>query len=166
MKLPASFEHPKAVPAAIVLISAAALASALIAQYGFGLKPCVLCHYQRYAFIAALALGVIGLFAAPRLLTGLAGLAFLTGAAIAMFHVGVEQQWWEGTAGCHTPEINLDASIDELRNSLLNTEFVACDKIAWSLFGISMAGYNALFSLIFALASFRAAAKMKSREAP
>ena len=166
MTLSAPFNHPKAVPAAIVLISVAALASALIAQYGFGLKPCVLCHYQRYAYIAALAFGLLGLFAAPRLLTGLAGLAFLAGAAIAVFHIGVEQQWWEGTAGCHAPALNLDASIEELRNSLLNTEFVACDKIAWSLFGISMAGYNALFSLIFALASLCAAAKMKSKEAP
>jgi disulfide bond formation protein DsbB len=47
----------------------------------------------------------------------------------------------------------------------MGTEFVPCDKVAWSLFGISMAGYNALFSLLFGLASFAAAAKMKSQEA-
>ncbi len=32
-----------------------------------------------------------------------------------------------------------------------------CDAVAWSLFGISMAGYNVLASLGLALASFWAA---------
>ena len=32
-----------------------------------------------------------------------------------------------------------------------------CDQIAWSMFGISMAGYNALISLALALASFAVA---------
>ena len=38
-------------------------------------------------------------------------------------------------------------SIDELREAMLGTRFVPCDEIPWELFGISMAGYNFLFSL-------------------
>ena len=159
------FTHPKAAPAAAALVSAAALAIALISQHVFGLQPCVLCHYQRYAFVVALVLAVLALLAKPRLFLALAGLAFLTGAGIAAFHVGVEQGWWQGTAGCHAPTFDSTASVDEMREALLNTDFVACDKVAWSLFGISMAGYNFLFSLLFGLASLVAAAKMKPREA-
>ncbi|MEX1306373.1 MAG: disulfide bond formation protein B [Rhodovibrionaceae bacterium] len=164
MTLPAPFDHPRAVPAAIALVSAAALAAALIAEHVFGLAPCALCHYQRYAYVAALLLGLLGLFLNPRLLVALAGLAFVTGMGIAAFHVGVEQGWWQGTAGCSAPAFDLNATVDQMRESLLNTDFVACDKVAWSLFGISMAGYNALFSAIFALASFAAAAKMEDKE--
>lgn len=157
--------HPKAAPAAVALVSGGALAIALIAEHLFGLAPCALCHWQRYAYLAALACGLLGLYGAPRVMVALGGLAFLAGAGIAGFHVGVEQGWWQGTAGCQGPAFDPTASVDEMREALMNTEFVPCDKVAWSLFGISMAGYNALFSLIFALAGFAAAAKMKRREA-
>ncbi len=87
----------------------------------------------------------------------LAGLAFLTGAGIAIFHVGVEQLWWRGTTECHAPVFDPNASIADLREQLLGTGFVACDEVQWSLFGISMAGYNVLASLGLALASLWAA---------
>ena len=160
------FDHPRLVPALIVAVSLGALAAALASQYWGGLQPCVLCIYQRYAYLGAAAFGLLGLTAGPR--TGarraavaLAGLAFLTGAAIAAFHVGVEQLWWRGTAECHAPALDPNASIAELRKQLLETTFVACDEVPWSLFGISMAGYNVLASLGLALASFWAARKTR-----
>jgi disulfide bond formation protein DsbB len=36
-------------------------------------------------------------------------------------------------------------------------EVPKCDQITWSMFGVSMAGYNALISLAMALASFAVA---------
>ena len=159
-------DHPRAAPALIVAVSLGALAAALASQYWGDLQPCVLCIYQRYAYLGAAAFGLLGLIAGPR--TGarraavaLAGLAFLTGAAIAAFHVGVEQQWWRGTAGCHAPAFDPNASIAELRKQLLETRFVPCDAVPWSLFGLSMAGYNVLASLGLALASVWAARNTK-----
>ncbi len=159
-------DHPRLVPALIVAVSLGALAAALASQYWGGLQPCVLCYYQRYAYLGAAAFGVLGLIAGPR--TGarraavtLAGIAFLTGAAIAVFHVGVEQLWWRGTSECHAPVFDPNASIADLREQLLGTGFVPCDQVQWSLFGISMAGYNVLASLGLALASFWAACRIK-----
>ncbi len=159
-------DHPRVVPALIVAVSLGALAAALASQYWGDLQPCVLCIYQRYAYLGAAAFGLLGLIAGPR--TGarraavaLAGLAFLTGAAIAAFHAGVEQQWWRGTAGCHAPAFDPNASIAELRKQLLETRFVPCDAVPWSLFGLSMAGYNVLASLGLALASVWAARHTK-----
>jgi disulfide bond formation protein DsbB len=139
-----------------------ALGFALMAQYWGGLQPCVLCIYQRYAHGAAGGAGLLALALAARhagryaaarqLLTGLGGLALLAGAAIASFHVGVEQRWWRGTDGCHAPGFDGDLTIDELREALLGTRFVPCDEIPWELFGISMAGYNFLFSLALGVA--------------
>ena len=155
-------DHPRLVPALIVAVSLGALAAALASQVWGDLQPCVLCIYQRYAYLGAAAFGLLGLIAGPRTrarraAVALAGLAFLTGAAIAAFHVGVEQLWWRGTAGCRAPAFDPGASIAELRKQLLETRFVPCDEVPWSLFGISMAGYNVLASLGLALASFRAA---------
>ncbi len=164
-----AMDHPRLVPLLILLISLAALATAYASEFWGGLKPCVLCIYQRYAYGAAGALGLTGLAlgARPdprRLLTALAGLAFLAGAAIAFFHVGVELHWWRGTAACHAPQFDPSLSIEELREQLLATDFVPCDQVPWSLFGLSMAGYNVLASLALGLASFWAAQRMTAKQ--
>jgi disulfide bond formation protein DsbB len=162
-------DRPRLVPALIIAVSLGALATALASQYWGGLQPCVLCYYQRYAYLAAAAFGLAGLIAGPRTAARraavvLAGLAFLTGAAIAAFHVGVEQQWWRGTSECHAPVFDPNASIADLRKQLLETDFVPCDEVQWSLFGISMAGYNVLASLGLALASFWAAGNLGRKQ--
>jgi disulfide bond formation protein DsbB len=148
--------------ALIFAISAALLAGALAFQYWGGLQPCVLCLWQRYAHVAVMGFAVLAfLFGRSSggavLLIG-AGLAALAGAGIAGFHVGVEQHWWQGTAECGST-LGPAATIDELRARLLAQPVVRCDEIAWSLFGISMAGYNFLLSL--ALAGFAFAAALR-----
>ncbi len=145
-------ERPRFLPAVIAAAGFGALALAFASQVWGGLDPCVLCIYQRYAHGAAGALGLIALALAarPRVrrrLVGLAGPVFLAGAAIALFHVGVEQSWWRGTAACHAPAFDPDLSLEELREQMLGAPFVPCDVVRWALFGISMAGYNFLFSL-------------------
>jgi len=160
-----ALEYPRLIPALIVAVSVGALGTALFAQYVGDIRPCILCVYQRYAYLAALAAGIIGIVVggnpvARRLTIALAALAFLAGAGLAFFHVGVEQLWWRGTAECHAPAFAPGASIADLRKQLLQTDFVACDQISWSLFGISIAGYNMLASLTFAAASLWAALRM------
>jgi disulfide bond formation protein DsbB len=130
--------------------AAAALIAALIAQYGFDLLPCILCVYQRYAHGTALALALLAVpLAGPagRLLLAGSGLAYLGGAGLGVFHVGVEQHWWQGFTGCTTPAFDPEAGIDALREALMATPVVRCDEIPWELFGISMAGYNVFYSL-------------------
>ncbi len=160
-----AIDHPLLTPAAVVAVSLGALGVALLAQYAGGLQPCILCTYQRYAYGAALAAGITGVVAgghrrARRAAVAIAALAFLAGAGVAFFHVGVEQLWWRGTAECHAPVLDPNASIADLREQLLRTDFAACDQVPWSLFGISIAGYNVLASLVFAAASLWAAARM------
>jgi disulfide bond formation protein DsbB len=146
-------------PALIAAASILVLAAAFAFQYLGGLQPCVLCIYQRYPYGVAIALGVIG-FLLPRgraqsVLLGLAALVFLVDAGIAAFHVGVEQHWWEGTAACGGAAPAVPQSLGSLMQSLAK-EPVRCDAIAWSMFGVSMAGYNFLVAL--ALAAFSAVA--------
>jgi disulfide bond formation protein DsbB len=129
-------------------VAAAALLGALGFEHLGGYPPCQLCHWQRYAHGAALALALVALplaGGARRLATAASGLAFLAGAGIAGFHVGVEQGWWQGLPGCSAPDIG-GLSVEQLRETLMNTQVVPCDEVAWSLAGISMAGWNLLLS--------------------
>ena len=155
--MPRILQKPWFLPAVLAAAGFGSIGLALAAQHWGGLQPCILCIYQRYAHGAAGAAGLIALALAARpaarqLLTGLGALALLAGGGIAGFHVGVEQRWWRGTEGCHAPSFDTDLSVDELREAMLGTNFVPCDEIPWELFGISMAGYNLLFSLALGLA--------------
>jgi disulfide bond formation protein DsbB len=137
-----------------VLVPAALLGGAYVAQYGFGLYPCEMCWWQRYPHFAALAFGLIA-FAAkpPRVWTALAGLAILTSGLIGAFHAGVEYGWWQGITAC-TATAPASAALD------FSAPTVRCDVAQWTLWGISLAGFNFLISTIggaavVALAAYR-----------
>jgi disulfide bond formation protein DsbB len=132
----------------VLLAAVAVLGAALASQYWGGLRPCVLCLYQRYPYAVVIALMVAAGFGNSRIATILlvaSGLAFLVGAGIGAYHVGVEQHWWVGTAECGSTD-SAD-TVEALKAKLLGRAPVRCDEVAWSLFGISMAGYNVLTSL-------------------
>lgn len=132
---------------AVALISLLSLAAAITAQFGFGLKPCALCLYQRIPFSINVILGLLGavLVAHTRAFIALSGLSFLANSGIAFYHSGVERKWWAGLEGCSTPDMS--GSIEDLMARIQNTDVTRCDEIPWEMFGLSMANYNALMCL-------------------
>ncbi len=135
------------------LIGITALIIAYISQYGFGLNPCELCWWQRYPYmIMAGVLPVTFLrgLGNNRAALGLVALLFAVGAAIAGFHTGVEQKWWEGLATC-SGVADLSGDVDAALSAIMNAPIIKCDEIAWSLFGISMAGFNFILASIMTL---------------
>ena len=160
-------DRPALLFAALALASGLMLGGAFAFQTIGGFEPCVLCIWQRYPYGAVIILGVLGAGLArgakPRpgaliAVMGLIALALLTDAAIAGFHVGVEQQWWQGTQAC-VGATGAD-SIEALRAQLLALKVVRCDAVAWSLGGVSMAGYNMAAALGLGLVAGLAARRM------
>jgi disulfide bond formation protein DsbB len=139
-----------------MLGSVALLAGALAFQYVGGLAPCPLCILQRWPHVVVVVLGLAILAWPSRGLAVLAGLTMLVGAGIGVYHVGIEQNWWEGPATCTAPVAGSVAP-GELLDRILEAPVVACDAIAWSWLGVSMAGWNAILSLALAVLWFRAA---------
>lgn len=148
--------HAPQAPLAVLIASVATLGIALISQYGFGLQPCILCIWQRWPYVATsvIALLALALVRSPRLqgiLVIAACIVFLFGAGIAAFHVGVEQHWWAGTAEC-VGGGGAD-TVDALRQQLAGKPIVRCDEAQFRLLGVSMAGWNFLASLFYAMSS-------------
>jgi disulfide bond formation protein DsbB len=130
-------------------VPALLLGGAYLSQYGFGLFPCEMCWWQRYAHFAALALALVSTLAAPkRLWIGLAGLAILGAGLLGAYHAGVEYKWWEGLTTCSS------TSAGNSLEDILNAPLIRCDEPQWTLFGISLAGFNFLFSTAGAIAVF------------
>lgn len=152
-------------PLLILAASAIVLGSAMASQYWGGLVPCKLCIWQRWPYVATIAAAVLALFVfrstgARRALMGICAIAFAIGGGIAVYHAGVELGWFPGPTSC-TGDATLGAqTVEDLRRALLAQPVVRCDEIQWSLFGISMAGYNAIVSIMLAAASFYAAINM------
>lgn len=137
--------------------SAGLLGGAFAFQHIGGLAPCQLCLWQRWPHAVAILIGILALAMGWRRLLWLGALAALTTAGIGIFHVGVEQHWWEGLATCTAGSISGISTADLLDPTVDVAAPVRCDEIAWSLFGISMAGWNVLVSLGLALIWIRAA---------
>ena len=150
-------------PGFFVAASVAVLAGALGFQYIGGIAPCVLCHWQRLPYVIVVALGAAAL-ALPRqrawLLFAMAA-ALLAGSGVALYHVGVEAGWFQGTAACGASGIA--GSIAELRTQIMTAPTARCGDIAWSLFGLSLADYNLIISTLLAALAFRAAAMAAPR---
>jgi disulfide bond formation protein DsbB len=149
-----------------------AAATMLATAHGFelaGYQPCYLCLKQREVYWLAMAVAAAA-FAAPRLVKAPAimpslwnvalGLIFLTGMGVAIYHAGAEWKFWPGPTTCSLGAINFDpkAMLDALDKPMHPP---SCEDAAWRLFGISMAGYNAVISLALAGLSFAAAAKVR-----
>jgi disulfide bond formation protein DsbB len=154
-------ETSRRLPLLVVAAGVIALGTAFGSQYWGGLQPCVLCVYQRWPYGVAIVLGLLALMVEGRprgWLLGLAGLTFLAGGGIAVFHVGVEQGWWQGTTQCGA---SFTAnSIEALRAQIMAAPVVRCTDIAWSFAGISMAGFNAIISAILALVMLTGARRL------
>jgi len=149
--------------ALVALASALVLGAAFFMQYAVGLAPCPLCIAQRWPYAVVIVLGLAGLVpglspSSRRALLGLAALAFLTGAGIAVYHTGIEQGWFAGPESCSGIGVTGD-TVEELRRRLSAAPVVRCDEVPWSLFGISMAGYNAAVGLV--LGAFAATAALR-----
>lgn len=124
------------------------------AAYGFqhlgGMAPCKMCLWQRWPHGAAIIIGIAAIITDKKQLAWLGMLAVLTTSALGLYHAGVELSWWQGPTTCTSGSI-AGLSTDQLLDQIMNAPVVRCDEIAWSLWGISMAGWNAIASFALAL---------------
>ena len=144
---------PGRFPIFVLAASAALLGGAFISQYWGGLAPCELCLLQRWPWAAAIIISLIAITVGSRsTLLWLALLLFAVfaiGSALAFYHVGVEKHWFAGPSACMGAATAAD-TVEALKAQILRQMPVRCDEPAWSLWGISLAGWNLLASLVMA----------------
>jgi disulfide bond formation protein DsbB len=114
-----------------------------------------MCWWQRYAHFVALALALLSLALRSfpdrgRSLVWLAALAILTSGGIGAYHAGVEVGIFEGFTQC-TSSVGAGLSGEELLKAVMAAPLVSCKDIQFSFLGISMAGWNAILSILAAL---------------
>jgi disulfide bond formation protein DsbB len=150
-------EVPAVTALIVALVGTLTIAGAWFFELVIKLKPCPMCLEQRWPYYIGIPLALIVALAAwkqaPRriVVLGLVVLALLmlVGAAMGSYHAGVEWKWWPGPTECTgTPEFGGPGG---LLNRLQTINIVRCDEAPWRLLGISLAGFNAIISLVLAL---------------
>ena len=137
------------------------LAGALGSQYLGGLYPCEMCHWQRWPHYAAILVAALS-FAVPHRPTRMlfvlfAAVLIALSGGIGIFHAGVEYHWWPGITPCSTDVAHGDPMA--ILTEQLGKPLIRCDAAQWELFGISLAGFNAILSLSGAIAVFALAVR-------
>jgi len=96
--------------------------TALLLAYGVeqfgGILPCHLCIYQRYVYQAILCTAFV-----PFINNNLSRFALLAqlvlllcGIGLSVYHIGVEQKWWESAISCAAP-LTTSGSIEMLEQA-------------------------------------------------
>jgi disulfide bond formation protein DsbB len=144
-----------------ILLPNALLWGAIGFQVLCHLVPCEMCMWQRWPHLAAIALALVAIAlrgqpSASRAVVVLAGLAILVAGGLGVFHAGVEYHWWQGPPRCTGQHFT---SIEDL----LKAPPVMCDVPQWKLWNVSLAGWNAIVSILGGLAVLALAAKRSRR---
>jgi disulfide bond formation protein DsbB len=145
----------RAAAAIVAVVGAATIGGFFFFQYVLGYPPCPLCLDQRNAYYVGVPLAALlwlgAGFGASRkvLILGFVAIAIamLWNTGLSAYHAGVEWKFWPGPLDCSGP-INNFGSAATMLNRLQNIRIVRCDEAAWRLFGISLAGYDVMVSLL------------------
>ena len=123
----------------------------LISEHIFGFAPCSLCLLQRYPHILVSITSVWLIFFRTHnfFMYPLNALAMTFSIVLASYHVGVEQNIFQGPQSCSSSSLSLvsEISAEALLEDILNTSIVKCNEVTWSFMSLSMATWNLIISI-------------------
>ncbi|WP_417269874.1 disulfide bond formation protein B [Celeribacter sp.] len=138
----------------LVALAAVGSLAVLLGAFAFqaaGYAPCAMCLWQRWPHAIAIGLGLLFALTRGRWVALLGALTMIVSAGLGVFHTGVERDWWEGPTSCTSTGDSLSglSGADLLPSASMDVSIALCDEVVWDLFGLSMASYNALASVVF-----------------
>ena len=129
----------------ISAISIFTLLSAVYIEYILGVKPCILCLYQRVPYIIAIFFCFFGYYNLKnKLWIYLLVITFLISAILSGYHVGIENKLFTEFSGCTNENLDTIDKAELLQN--LNSFLPNCKDVNFKIFGLSLATINILIS--------------------
>ena len=126
--------------------------SAVIIQYWLGHEPCKLCLYQRIPYFLAILL-IIKIFffkKYEKITLLILSLIFIGSTALAFYHFGIEQGFFNESLACTAPDVSKTLSKEQLM-VLLKQNSVSCKDASFKILGLSLATINTIFSLFLSV---------------
>jgi len=140
----------------ILAIISLTIISALIIQYWLGHEPCRLCLYERIPYFLSMLLIIKMFFIKKyeRVTLLILFLVFMSSAALAFYHFGIEEGFFNESLACTTGDLSKTLSKEELLE-LLKQHSISCKDVSFRILGLSLAAINTIFSLILSVIFIR-----------
>ena len=140
----------------LILISFFSLSFAYFVEFILGHEPCNLCKIERIPYIGTLILSSLLLFIKKwgRIILFIIFILFVFGTVVSVYHVGIEQGIFSESLLCELGGSNKVQNTDELLKTLENTP-ISCKEVTFTIFGLSLATFNAVLSTIISIILLR-----------
>jgi len=133
----------------LIIVSFFSLSFAYFVEFILGHEPCNLCKIERIPYIGALILGSLLIFIKKweKIIILIILLLFVLGAIVSVYHVGIEQGIFNESLLCELGINNKIDNTEDLLKTLENTP-VSCKDVTFTIFGVSLATFNAVLSIV------------------
>ena len=133
----------------LIVFSFIALSFAYFVEFVLGHEPCNLCKIERIPYIGSIILVSFLIFTKKweKSILFIVLLLFIFGAVTSIYHVGIEQGIFSESLLC---ELGINTNIqntDELLKTLNKTP-ISCKDVTFKIFGLSLATFNAVLSIL------------------
>ena len=134
----------------IFIFSLFALISAYFIEFILGHQPCNLCLIERipYGLSIILIITIFILKKNENFFVLLLILTFIFSFAISVFHLGIEQGFFQESAICDVKNVNENITKEDLLKQL-SKKIVSCKDVTFKIFGLSLTSVNIVISLLF-----------------
>ena len=133
----------------VLIFSIFAIISAYFIEYILGHKPCNLCLIERIPYLASIILIalIFILNKYEKTISLIVALLFAFGAIVSFYHFGIEQGFFDESLVCNIVGNSESLSSEDLLKELKENT-VSCKDVTFTLFGLSLATFNTVISLI------------------
>ena len=140
----------------VLIFSILALVAAYFIEFILGHKPCNLCSIERIPYLASIILISFAfiLNKYEKTISLIVGLFFAFGAIVSFYHFGIEQGFFDESLVCNLGNNSEALSSQDLLKELKKNT-VSCKDVTFTLFGLSLATFNTIVSLIISAIMLR-----------
>ena len=140
----------------LIFLSFITLSFAYFVEFILGHEPCNLCKIERIPYIGSIILISFLIFTNrwEKILLSITLLLFIFGAVTSVYHVGIEQGIFSESLLC---ELGLNTNIQNPEDLLKSLEKapISCKDVTFKIFGLSLATFNAVLSILISCILFR-----------
>ena len=140
----------------VLIFSVFTLVATYFIEYILGHKPCNLCSIERIPYLASIILIslIFILNKYEKTISLIVGLVFVFGTIVSFYHFGIEQGFFDESLVCNLGNNSGALSSEDLLKELKKNT-VSCKDVTFALFGLSLATFNTIISLIISVIMLR-----------
>ena len=133
----------------IFTISLISLTTAYFIEYVLGHQPCSLCLIERIPYAASIILIILNYLITKnnKILILLLILVFIFSFLVSIYHLGIEQGFFEESAVCGLKNTSEIISKEDLLKQL-SKRSISCKDVTFRIFGLSLTSVNIVISFV------------------